>query len=88
MSEPFTRSYSTYYDLRHREKDYEAESRFVVDLINRHVHRSGTAPLRVLDAARDTGYHIVELRKQGLDVSVTEPPNAATPEPLKSGHCR
>ncbi len=26
--------------------------------------------------------------ERGRSTDVTEPPNAATPEPLKSGHCR
>lgn len=57
-------AYSAYYDLLYRDKDYVAESAFVLERL-----RTGRPPLkRVLDLGCGTGAHGRELARAGLAV--------------------
>lgn len=58
-------SYSRYYDLLYRDKDYSAEARYVHHLLERHV----PAARDLLELGCGTGAHAAELAGLGYDVT-------------------
>lgn len=62
---PVFAAYSRYYDLLYRDKDYEAEARYVDSLIQR--HKPG--PQRILDLGCGTGRHAMFLTKMGHELT-------------------
>jgi SAM-dependent methyltransferase len=64
MTHAFQASYSAYYDLLYRDKDYAGEAAFVAGLLRRQF--AGVAHPRVLDVACGTGRHLVELARLGF----------------------
>ena len=58
-------SYSSYYDLLYRDKDYKAEADYVLSLIR----QSGTQPRTLLELGCGTGLHAAVLAKAGLTVT-------------------
>ena len=58
-------SYSQYYDLLYKNKDYEAETAYIIDLIEK--HSSGGANI-ILEFGSGTGIHGSLLAKKGYSV--------------------
>ncbi len=68
MSEVF-QEYASFYDLFYGEKDYAAESRYVLDLVRAH---SSHPVQTLLDLGCGTGTHALSWRKQGISVTGVE----------------
>jgi SAM-dependent methyltransferase len=62
----FGEKYARAYDLLYVQKDYAAESRFVLQKLN---ERSQTVPLCVLDMGCGTGQHDIEFARAGLEIT-------------------
>lgn len=65
MSEVFQK-YATFYDTYYREKDYAAESAYVVQLLGRH---SASPVKSILDLGCGTGTHALDWAGRGLTVT-------------------
>lgn len=57
--------YAKYYDLLYRDKDYEAETRFVLDALA----KQGCVPQTVLDLGSGTGRHAMTLAARNVSVT-------------------
>lgn len=62
--------YSQYYDLLYKDKDYEAEVQYVLDLLNRYTSYGPTS--QILELGSGTGVHAALLAKRGLNVHGVE----------------
>lgn len=58
--------YSAYYDLLYKDKDYSAESSYVVDRLT---HVLGRSPASILELGCGTGRHAQYFDKQGIQVA-------------------
>lgn len=57
--------YARYYNLLYRDKDYAAETAFVLDVLKSH----GSAPRTLLDLGCGTGRHAMEMAGRGIHIT-------------------
>lgn len=68
MTENFNKNYSRYYDLLYKDKDYKAESDYVINLI----HAQNPFAKSILELGSGTGNHAAFLCKEGFSVTGLE----------------
>src|SRR5260370_490677 len=68
MTDKIFDAYSAYYDLLYQDKDYEAETAYVLNLLSRHAK----GLRNVLDLGCGSGRHAVCMAQRGVEVAGVE----------------